>query len=166
MAFGTGKLLLDMFMAAVDAALPERCLPAHLPPRPSGRTIVIGAAGAMAKEIGDHWSGSLEGPVVTLESTVTARGSRRGGRNAEFLLALGVALDGRPGIYAQAGDVDGIDGTEDKALRATPPAWEYAPGIGPPTMTAMAFFAALDDLIMTGPARTNVNEFRAVLVAR
>ena len=43
------------------------------------------------------------------------RGSGRGGRNAEFLLALGVALDGHPGIYALAGDTDGIDGTEDNA---------------------------------------------------
>src|ERR1019366_10702196 len=49
------------------------------------------------------------------ETTVTVRGTGRGGRNAEFLLALGVALDGHPGIHAFAGDTDGIDGTEDNA---------------------------------------------------
>src|SRR5271168_3866688 len=68
MALDTGKLLLDMFMAAVDAASPRRCLPAHLPPPPPGRTIVVGAgkaAGAMAKAVEDHWAGPLEGLVVT-----------------------------------------------------------------------------------------------------
>jgi hydroxypyruvate reductase len=57
-------------------------------------------------------------PCVLLsggETTVTVRGKGRGGRNAEFLLALAVALDGQPGIHAFAGDTDGIDGTEDNA---------------------------------------------------
>ena len=57
-------------------------------------------------------------PAVILsggETTVTVRGQGRGGRNAEFLLALAVALDGHPGISAVAGDTDGIDGTEDNA---------------------------------------------------
>ena len=57
-------------------------------------------------------------PAVLLsggETTVTVRGQGRGGRNAEFLLALAVALDGEPGIHALAGDTDGIDGTEDNA---------------------------------------------------
>src|SRR3546814_6228254 len=49
------------------------------------------------------------------ETTVTVRGKGRGGRNAEFLMALGVALDGAEGIWALAGDTDGIDGSEDNA---------------------------------------------------
>ena len=62
------RLLMDMFEAAVGAALPEQCLPPHLPPRPPGRTIVVGAgkaSGAMAKAVEDHWHGPLEGLVVT-----------------------------------------------------------------------------------------------------
>ena len=62
------QLLLDMFEAAVGAALPGKCLPPHLPPRPPGRVIVVGAGkagGAMAKAVEDHWAGPLEGLVVT-----------------------------------------------------------------------------------------------------
>src|SRR5215813_3749751 len=62
------ELLLAMFRAAVDAALPARVLPKHLPPPPKGRTIVIGAgkaSGAMAKAVEEHWPGPLEGLVVT-----------------------------------------------------------------------------------------------------
>src|ERR1700730_1710906 len=62
------RLLLGMFEAAVGAALPEKCLPPHLPPRPPGRVIVVGAGkagGAMAKAVEDHWRGPLEGLVVT-----------------------------------------------------------------------------------------------------
>ena len=61
-------LLRAMFQAAVDAALPEICVPAHLPPKPKGRTIIIGAgkaSGAMAKALEDAWEGPLEGLVVT-----------------------------------------------------------------------------------------------------
>ena len=62
------ELLKSMFQAAVDAALPSICVPAHLPPRPKGRTIIIGAgkaSGAMAKALEDAWEGPLEGLVVT-----------------------------------------------------------------------------------------------------
>ena len=61
-------LLKAMFNAAVEAALPAICVPAHLPPRPKGRTIIIGAgkaSGAMAKALEDAWAGPLEGLVVT-----------------------------------------------------------------------------------------------------
>src|SRR6476660_7060775 len=61
-------LLKSMFQAAVDAALPSLCVPAHLPPRPKGRTVIIGAgkaSGAMAKALEDAWDGPLEGLVVT-----------------------------------------------------------------------------------------------------
>ena len=62
------KLLKAMFKAGVDAALPSLCVPAHLPPRPKGRTVIIGggkASGAMAKALEDAWDGPLDGVVVT-----------------------------------------------------------------------------------------------------
>jgi hydroxypyruvate reductase len=113
-------------------------------------------------------------PAVLLsggETTVTVRGRGRGGRNAEFLLALAVALNGEPGLHAVAGDTDGIDGTEDNAGALLDPA-SLARGaaLGVDAKKALAdndgygFFAALGDLIVTGPTRTNVNDFRAILV--
>src|SRR5260370_5401699 len=62
------RLLLDMFQAAVNAAAPVLCVPAHLPPRPKGRTIVVGAgkaAASMAAAVEAHWNGPLEGLAVT-----------------------------------------------------------------------------------------------------
>ncbi len=107
------------------------------------------------------------------ETTVTVRGAGRGGRNAEFLLALGVSLDGHPGIHALAGDTDGIDGTEDNAgAILSPDSLARAAAIGLAGKTLLAnndgysFFAALGDLVVTGPTRTNVNDFRAILVIR
>jgi hydroxypyruvate reductase len=105
------------------------------------------------------------------ETTVTVRGQGRGGRNAEFLLALAVALNGHPGIFAIAGDTDGIDGTEDNAgCILTPDTLERARRAGLNAKAELAnnngygFFQALDDLIVTGPTRTNVNDFRAILI--
>ncbi len=106
------------------------------------------------------------------ETTVTVAGSGRGGRNAEFLLALAIALDGRPGIHAFAGDTDGIDGSEDNAgAFASPDSLRRAADAGIDARAHLArndaygFFAALDDLLVTGPTLTNVNDFRAVLVS-
>jgi hydroxypyruvate reductase len=105
------------------------------------------------------------------ETTVTVRGQGRGGRNAEFLLALAVALAGHPGIYALAADTDGIDGTEDNAgCILTPDTLERAKAAGLAAKAELAnnngygFFQAIDDLIITGPTRTNVNDFRAILI--
>ena len=118
-------------------------------------------------------------PCVLLsggETTVTLRGNGRGGRNVEFLLALTVALEngsgeGAPGIYALACDTDGIDGSEDNAGAVTGPGClqrAAAAGIDAKAMLAnndgYGFFAALNDLVMTGPTLTNVNDFRAILV--
>lgn len=113
-------------------------------------------------------------PAVLLsggETTVTIGGSGRGGRNSEFLLALGVALDGMPGVVAIACDTDGIDGTEDNAGAILyPDSLARAAALGIPAKAALAdndgyrFFAALGDLVMTGPTLTNVNDFRAILV--
>ncbi|MGF1611468.1 MAG: glycerate kinase [Kiloniellales bacterium] len=113
-------------------------------------------------------------PCVLLsggETTVTVRGQGRGGRNAEFLLALAVALNGAPGIHAIACDTDGIDGTEDNAGAIIgPDSLERAARAGLDAKARLAdndgygLFAALDDLIVTGPTLTNVNDFRAILV--
>ena len=114
-------------------------------------------------------------PLVYLsggETTVTVSGHGRGGRNTEYLLGLALALDGRPGVSALACDTDGIDGSEDNAgavmtehtLRRAREA-----GLDPVAVLAAndayGLFAALGDLVLTGPTRTNVNDFRAILIA-
>jgi glycerate 2-kinase len=113
-------------------------------------------------------------PCVLLsggETTVTVRGSGRGGRNVEFLLALGLALDERDAVYALACDTDGIDGMEPVAGAIwRPDTLERArrQGLDPARFLerndAHSFFAALGDSVVTGPTRTNVNDFRAILV--
>ncbi len=114
-------------------------------------------------------------PCVLLsggETTVTVRGKGRGGRNVEYLLSLGLALNGHPGIHAVAGDTDGVDGTEDIAGAYLGPdslqrAWQM--GINPVESLAdndgHSFFQALGDSIITGPTLTNVNDFRVIFVA-
>ena len=114
-------------------------------------------------------------PCVLLsggETTVTVKGLGRGGRNAEFLLALAVALEGAAGIHAIAGDSDGIDGSEDNAGAVLAPdslARARAAGLDARARLddndGHGFFAALGDLVVTGPTRTNVNDFRAILIA-
>ena len=113
-------------------------------------------------------------PCVLLsggETTVTVRGSGRGGRNAEFLLALALHLNGAPGISALTADTDGIDGSEDNAGALALPdtlARARAKGLDARAMLAdndgYGFFAGLGDLVITGPTLTNVNDFRAILV--
>ncbi|HCN88966.1 MAG TPA: glycerate kinase, partial [Oxalobacteraceae bacterium] len=105
------------------------------------------------------------------ETTVTVRGSGRGGRNAEFLLSLAVALEGCPGIYALACDTDGIDGSEDNAGALYAPdsvARAAKQDLRARTLLenndGYGFFSALGDLVMSGPTRTNVNDFRAILI--
>jgi glycerate 2-kinase len=117
-----------------------------------------------------------EPPLLLLsggETTVTVKGQGRGGRNAEFLLALAVALDGHPGIHAIACDTDGIDGTEDNAGALIAPdslARGWAKGVNAKTFLAnnngYGFFDALGDLVKTGPTLTNVNDFRAILIEK
>ncbi len=113
-------------------------------------------------------------PCVLLsggETTVTVRGSGRGGRNAEFLLALAVALGGADRVWAFAGDTDGIDGTENNAgAIVAPDTLERARAMGMDAKSMLAdndgysFFSSLGDLVITGPTMTNVNDFRAILV--
>ncbi len=134
------------------------------------------AHAAIARQVARHGQ-PFSKPCVLLsggETTVTvAKGATpgKGGRGTEFLLALAMALQGEPGVWALAGDTDGIDGSEDNAgawitpdtlLRAA------AAGLKPRAMLdrhdAYTLFAATGDLLQTGPTYTNVNDFRAVLV--
>ncbi len=127
----------------------------------------------IARQIARHGQ-PLAPPCVILsggETTVTVRGQGRGGRNAEFLLALNEQLAGHPGIHALAADTDGIDGSEDNAgAYLSPSTGARADALGLDGREALAnndgygYFAALGDLIVTGPTRTNVNDFRAILV--
>ena len=115
-----------------------------------------------------------EPPCVLIsggETTVTVRGGGRGGRNAEFLLSLAVALDGHAGIAAVAADTDGIDGSADNAgAFLFPDSLERAVQAGLSLAAHLAdndaysVFARLGDLLITGPTRTNVNDFRGVLI--
>ena len=106
------------------------------------------------------------------ETTVTIRGDGRGGRNVEFLLSLGVALNGEPGVFAIAGDTDGVDGQEEIAgalLRPDTLKRARERGIRPSERLenndAHGFFQALGDSVITGPTLTNVNDFRAIFIA-
>jgi hydroxypyruvate reductase len=113
-------------------------------------------------------------PCVLLsggETTVTIRGQGRGGRNVEFLLALAVALGDLDGVYALAGDTDGVDGAEELAGALLTPdtlsrAWalDMNPRSFLDNNDAHTFFQALGDSVVTGPTLTNVNDFRAILV--
>ena len=129
--------------------------------------------GALVREIKSH--GAPWKPPVALisggECTVTMRGNGRGGRCTEFLLSLAVDLNGLADVHALACATDGIDGSEDNAGAV----------LSPDSLTraesknlradklldnndGYAFFSAIDALVTTGPTRTNVNDYRAILV--
>src|SRR5262249_51256910 len=119
----------------------------------------------------------LAPPVVILsggETTVTLgrEATGHGGRNTEFLLSLAVALGGAPGVWAIAGDTDGIDGMDDvTGALATPDtlARARAKSLDPRAMLAghdsHTLFDTIGDAIRTGPTLTNVNDVRAILIA-
>ncbi|NCF14648.1 MAG: DUF4147 domain-containing protein, partial [Gammaproteobacteria bacterium] len=115
--------------------------------------------------------GPVEKPCVILsggETTVQITGTGRGGRNGEYALALAIALDGHKGISAIAADTDGIDGAGDNAgCLVSPDTLERSQTDAVAMQSnndTYGFFAALDDLVVTGPTCTNVNDFRAILV--
>ena len=128
---------------------------------------------ALAREIRAH-NQPFKPPVALIsggECTVTVRGNGRGGRCAEFLTSLAVELEGLPNIYALAADTDGIDGTEDNAgALLFPDSASRAAQLGLSAKTLLAnndgysYFQALNDLLVTGPTRTNVNDYRVILV--
>jgi glycerate 2-kinase len=106
------------------------------------------------------------------ETTVTVRGNGRGGRNVEFLLSLGIALNGEADVYALAGDTDGVDGQEEIAGAVLYPdtlvrARQYGihPAASLANNDAHSFFQALGNAVITGPTLTNVNDLRIIFVA-
>ncbi len=113
-------------------------------------------------------------PVLLLsggETTVTVKGQGRGGRNAEFLLAFALAIDGVPGVSAVAGDTDGIDGSESNAgafADGSSAQRMRKAGVDPAAALsrndAYSAFDAVGDLLVTGPTGTNVNDFRAIFI--
>jgi hydroxypyruvate reductase len=128
---------------------------------------------ALARQIARY--GEPAKPPVALisggECTVTVRGGGRGGRCTEFLLALAIDLAGLPNAHAIACDTDGIDGSEDNAgavLLPDSPVRAAKLGLEAKKLLAnndaYGFFSRLDDLVVTGPTRTNVNDYRAILI--
>ncbi len=149
------------------------------------------AAGVRVIQLGDEITGEArevagkqaelakaelgKGPAIILsggETTVTVKGEGHGGRNSEYGLALAIALRGEPNIWAIACDTDGIDGNGDNAgVLVTPYTLSRAGARGIDPAEALArndsygFFLQLEDLVRTGPTRTNVNDFRAIFIA-
>lgn len=128
---------------------------------------------ALTKEIHLHPQ-LLKAPIALLsggETTVTITGKGRGGRNSEFLLSLLIELGGMKDIYALACDTDGIDGTENNAgALMTPDSFIRAQELGLNAASfltdndAYTFFQHLNDVVITGPTYTNVNDYRVILV--
>lgn len=129
--------------------------------------------GALAREVrtyGEPWRPPV-GLISGGETTVTVKGEGRGGRCSEFLLSLAIDLNALPNVYALACDTDGIDGSEDNAgAWLSPDSLARAEKLNVRADKQLAandaygFFQALDNLIVTKPTRTNVNDFRIILV--
>ena len=128
---------------------------------------------ALARQIRQHGH-PFKPPVALIsggETTVTIRGNGRGGRCSEFLLSLIIALQGLQGVYALAADTDGIDGSEGNAgAIATPDSLTRAAALHLSAQALLEnnnsynFFATLNNLVITGPTRTNINDYRAILI--
>jgi hydroxypyruvate reductase len=160
--------------AAATAATAAGYTPLVLSSSMEGEARDVGIVHAgIARQVVEHGQ-PLPAPCVILsggETTVTVRGQGRGGRNTEFLLALAVGLAGLPRVHAIACDTDGIDGTEDNAGALIGPdtlARAEAAGLDARAILAAndgySFFSRLGDLVVTGPSRTNVNDFRAIVI--
>jgi glycerate 2-kinase len=134
---------------------------------------VAKAHGAIARRVAQHGN-PVRRPAALIsggECTVTVRGSGRGGRCTEFLLSLAIDLAGLRDAHAIACDTDGIDGSEDNAGAVLlPDSLARAAKLGLDAESLLAnndgygFFSALGDLVVTGPTRTNVNDYRAILI--
>ncbi|MEO5765927.1 MAG: glycerate kinase [Casimicrobiaceae bacterium] len=161
--------------AAADVARSAGFTPAILGDSLEGEARDVGKVMAgIAQQVSRHGQ-PLRAPCALLsggETTVTVRGRGRGGRNVEFLLSLAIALDGMAGVFALAGDTDGVDGQEEVAGAIVTPdtlARAWAKGMRPRDALSdndgHGFFEALGDSVVTGPTLTNVNDFRAILIA-
>ena len=145
-----------------------------------GESREVGKVHAALARASAHGKGPFQKPCVILsggETTVTVRKQAagtpkgRGGRAGEFCLGLAIALQAQDGVWAIAADTDGIDGIEDNAGALVTPdtlARAVAQGVKATDCLdrndAYSFFQAVENLVVTGPTHTNVNDFRAILV--
>jgi hydroxypyruvate reductase len=162
-------------LAAAEVALANKIIPVILGDAIEGeaREVARVMAGIARQVVRYHQP--VPAPCVLLsggETTVTVRGKGRRGRNVEFLLALALALDGLPNVWAIAADTDGVDGAEEVAgAIVTPSTLRRAAESSIRASDRLAdndghgFFAAIGDQVITGPTLTNVNDFRAILVS-
>jgi hydroxypyruvate reductase len=160
--------------AAADVARAAGITPCILSDEMEGEARDVGMVhAALARQVALRGQ-PFQKPCVIIsggETTVTVRGKGRGGRNAEFLLSFATALNGLPDVHAIACDTDGIDGSEDNAGAIyQPDSVSRAEQLGKRARAMLdnndgyGFFDALGDLVVTGPTRTNVNDFRAILI--
>jgi len=165
----------ESFRAARDLATARGYNTLYLGDRIEGEARDVAKVHAgIALEIAT-WNEPTAKPCVLLsggETSVTVHGTGRGGRNVEFLLSLAVALAGETGIHALAADTDGIDGMEQIAGAViAPDTLDRARALGLAATAfleindAHNFFEKLGDQVVTGPTHTNVNDFRAILIA-
>ncbi len=166
--------------AAAEAARAQGLNAYILSDEIEGESREVGKVHAALARAAARGQGPFQKPCVILsggETTVTLKPQPpgtprgRGGRAGEFCLGLAQALQGLPGVWALAADTDGIDGIEDNAgARVSPDTLSRAVALGHKVddhlqrNDAYSFFAAIDDLVVTGPTHTNVNDFRAILV--
>ena len=167
--------------AAADEAVKLGLTPLILGDSLEGESKDVGAVMAGIALSASRKGLPVKGPAVLLsggETTVTLnRGvggkgpAGKGGRNTEFLLSLALTLKGADGIWAIAGDSDGIDGVEDAAGAAVTPdtlARMREAGVDPRqslvSHDSYTAFRAAGDLVVTGPTLTNVNDIRAILI--
>lgn len=163
-------------LAAADIARSAGCTPLILGDAIEGeaRECAIAHAG-IAKSCLIHGE-PVKPPCVLIsggETSVTVRGKGRGGRNAEFLLSLGLNLKAQANVWALACDTDGIDGTETNAGAIIGPGFLQAAADRKldaaaylANNDAFTLFEQLGALVTTGPTLTNVNDFRAIWIGR
>ena len=160
--------------AAAEVFRAQGVTPAILGDSITGEAREVGKVmAALAREVRTH-GGPFRPPVALIsggECTVTVRAKGRGGRCSEFLLSLGIELEGVDAVHAIAADTDGIDGSEDNAgalWMADSLARGADRGLSAKSLLAgndaWQFFADLGDLVVTGPTLTNVNDYRAILL--
>lgn len=162
--------------AAANAARHHGITPLTLGDAIEGESREVATVMAGIAQSVKRYGQPLKGPAVLLsggETTVTVSdgAAGKGGRNTEFLLGLACALRGEGGIWAIAGDSDGIDGTEDAAGAIIYPdslARGNASGLDAyrylNAHDSYSYFHAIDDLLITGPTLTNVNDIRIILI--
>lgn len=161
--------------AAADYFRSQGITPAILGDSVTGEACEVARVyAALARQVRQHGS-PWTTPVALIsggECTVTVRGNGRGGRCTEFLLSLAMELDGTSGIHALACDTDGIDGSEDNAGAVMDPeTLQRARSLQLDAASLLAqndayrLFEATGDLVVTGPTRTNVNDYRVILIS-